>query len=379
MKVLIINQHTRNHGDEAALMGLTRLLKKLGVRNITVSLNSTDIPTESEIPKVATHVIASRLSTVVHKALALGVCVLPFLAKLAVKVSERTAELARHIKEAELVIVGPGGENIGAYRDWLYLFNIQLALAHRKKVVFAGNSFGPSRSSFFDRIALKILRQCVVIAREDISLTYLKNAGIEAQLSADCALLLLNKEATPTDNATSSHAIFVPNQLYKWHPNYRGRQAELDLLINGIFEQLLEKHNRIVILPQTFPYPNGIEDFGSLIERFGQDRVQVISDAPPPRQIELISTAACLVGMRYHSVVFAAIANTPAVSFGYERKMQGFNRRFYGGMAYFDLAASKLETDTMKLPEPAKPLQEQVLKAAADIETCLRKHLEIKP
>jgi polysaccharide pyruvyl transferase WcaK-like protein len=219
----------------------------------------------------------------------------------------------------------------------------------------------------------------VVVAREDISLAYLRNAGIEAQLSADCALLLLNQETTEADNTTSNHAIFVPNQLYKWHPNYRERQAELDLLIHGIFEQLLEKQKRIIILPQTFPYPNGIEDFDYLIERFGRKRVQVISNASPLQQIELIRTATCLVGMRYHSVVFAAIANTPSISLGYERKMQGFNRRFYGGAAYFDLATSKLGGNTMRLPEPAKPLQEQVLKAAADIEACLRKHLETKP
>jgi len=376
MKVLVINQHTRNHGDEAALLGLTRLLRKLGVREIAVSLNSTDIPPGSEIPKMADHMISSRLSKPIHKFLALGACFSPAFAWLLEKFSERTAELLRHIKQAEIIIVGPGGENIGAYRDWLYLSNIQLSLLHGKKIVFAGNSFGPSRSRLFDRVALRILRRCVVVAREDISFTYLRNAGIEAQLSADCALLLFNENIASSEKKSSGYAIFVPNQLYKWHPNYRDRQVELDQLIHSTFEQLLEKHHKVKILPQTFPYPSSIEDFRYLIDRFGDHRVEVISDASPEQQIELIRNAACLVGMRYHSVVFAAIASTPTVSFGYERKMQGFNKRFFEGRSYRDLSTYGATTDEIRLPEAATPLQDQVRQAAEDIENCLRKNLK---
>ena len=40
MKILIINQHTQNHGDEAACLALVRRLLAAGYSDITVSYNT---------------------------------------------------------------------------------------------------------------------------------------------------------------------------------------------------------------------------------------------------------------------------------------------------------------------------------------------------
>lgn len=46
MKILIINQHSANHGDEAACMALLRSLDKQGYNDITISYNMNHLMSE---------------------------------------------------------------------------------------------------------------------------------------------------------------------------------------------------------------------------------------------------------------------------------------------------------------------------------------------
>ena len=80
------------------------------------------------------------------------------------------------------------------------------------------------------------------------------------------------------------------------------------------------------------------------------DKIEIIKNADPYKQLEIISKSSCIIGMRYHSIVFAAMTGTPAYAYGYERKMLGFNKRYYGSDGYYDLTIEKDHNDPIPLP-----------------------------
>jgi colanic acid/amylovoran biosynthesis protein len=337
MRALIINQHTGNHGDEAAFLGLLRLLNRADVEIIGTILNSFVVNQKSSIIPSSSKISASRVSTVLEKGMALLGCHHDIFRIMAIRLSDKLQLLTNWINEADIVLIGPGGENIGVYRDWLYMFNIIIALSLGKTVIFPGNSFGPSGSLHFDRMSLQVLRKCFVVAREEISQQYLKDNGVNASLGSDCALLLADASYRRGVTNSEEYAVFVPNLLWKWHPRFRKQKTELLVLFARIFDWLTERFSRIVVLPQTFPYPNKIEDFSSIIPINLSSRCEVVEHANPHEQLTLISKASCLIGMRYHSIVFAAMVGIPAFAYGYERKMMGFNRRYFDTSGYVDL------------------------------------------
>lgn len=378
MKILIINQHSNNHGDEAAFLGLLRYIEQNNHSLIGTVLNATNIDASSVIIKEQTNVLALRASNVFEKGAAFLGCQLNLFRILAVLSVDKFRTLVEQIRQSDIVVIGPGGENIGAYRDWLYLFNVIIALSLGKKVIFPGNSFGPSGSQYFDRLAIDVLRRCIVVAREEVSLQYLRQNGVDANSGADCALLLFADATRRKVDEREDYAVFVPNFLWKWHPRYQDKAKDLEALCISVLESLAGKFERIVLLPQTFPYPNKIEDFSDLLPEHLRSRCEVVSHASPFEQLEIASKASCLVGMRYHSIVFGAMVGTPCFAYGYERKMFGFNQRYFGGAAYVDLSAEKLEK---QLPLPisiedfALPDLSKIDNSVKDLESLLTRLL----
>lgn len=335
LKAVVINQHTHNFGDEAAYTGLVNFLSGQNVDIVATVLNVFKISEFDRENRFRGEVVAGRVSLLIEKFFAFLGCHNRLALLFSIYAIRKFRVVAGIVRNSDVVFVGPGGENIGVYRDWLYLFNVKVCLALRKTVIFPGNSFGPSGYSNFDWQALKTLSSCVVVAREEVSLDYLVSNGVQAYSGADCALLL---ERPPViEHVEKDMAVFVPNQLWKWHPRFKCRQSELEGLCSEILEWLAGKYSKVTIVPQTFPYPSKDEDFSGFIPAHLKSSVEIIGNARPALQLEIMSRAACVVGMRYHSVVFGAMANANVLCLGYERKMLGFNRRYFGGRGYFDL------------------------------------------
>jgi colanic acid/amylovoran biosynthesis protein len=347
MKVAIINQHVENWGDEAAFLGFTSALASLGCEVSHVFTNSSRHTFQGYVSHSHATIFPARFTSASDKLIALLVLRLPFLNRI-IYLSKRYRHISRVLSSASAVCVGPGGENIGVYKDYFYLLVLQLALNNQKKILFAGSSFNTSDNDGFDAIALRILSKCKVLAREDISYSYLISRGIDAKLCSDNALYLrkffpdcfglLNSSRNISFLQDEDYTVFVPNCLWSWHPRYKNPTAKrfLKQLIDTIFKSL-SLHGKIVILPQTYPYPNDIEDFDMYIEEYN---AMVIPNLPSLEQISVIANSKAVVGMRYHSIVFSALANKRCFSIGYERKITGFNKKFFAGLGILDLTSS---------------------------------------
>jgi colanic acid/amylovoran biosynthesis protein len=86
--------------------------------------------------------------------------------------------------------------------------------------------------------------------------------------------------------------------------------------------------SRIVMLPQTFNYGTYDGDdihFFEDLQQYTQDgRIVIIPDKySSDIQQKVISKAQCMVGARYHSVVFSLNQAVPFVALSYEHKISG--------------------------------------------------------
>jgi polysaccharide pyruvyl transferase WcaK-like protein len=344
MKACIINQHTENWGDEAAFLGFTAALNDLNLDLTNVIINSTQAPRQGYISSLTAKVNPLRFNSRLEKVFAFLILKYQFLFPLH-SLFKRYRKLLAIIDSNDLICVGPGGENIGAYKDYFYLFTILAALKRKKKVVFAGSSFNTSGNPKFDQIALTLLSQSRVLAREEISFNYLSSIGVAASLCSDNALYLKRYYASSISSTTAqsphisgiaAYTVFVPNCLWTWHPKYKDAQSHkyLTWLIDNIF-QSLTLYGPIVVLPQTYPYPNNKEAFHVYVEKYN---ALVLPDVPSLDQINIISKSQAIVGMRYHTIVFAALASTRCFSIAYERKVLGFNRKFFHGCGLLDIS-----------------------------------------
>lgn len=149
MKILIINQHSHNHGDEAAGKALIRSLYEEGFRDIAVSYNLAKTDPESMFH----YKTVRQISSVIRDRGSWR------LAKWAMKYPHSIYRfLPRYrkdyweIRKADYVISAPGGINMGLYRDYGYVWRLSEAVRLGKKVAIYSPSIGPFDTQDFSTI-----------------------------------------------------------------------------------------------------------------------------------------------------------------------------------------------------------------------------------
>jgi colanic acid/amylovoran biosynthesis protein len=97
-----------------------------------------------------------------------------------------------------------------------------------------------------------------------------------------------------------------------------------------------------LLIPQLFGNQNDAED----LQMFAAGGVHVMSDQPDTyAQQHIVSKLYALIGMRYHSNIFAAKMGTPFVAIVYEEKMEGFLH--LAGLDAYGIALDDLSFETL--------------------------------
>ncbi len=328
MKILIINQHSQNHGDEAAGLALVRKLLSAGYSDITVSYNTPccreDVFFVHE-PGVR-QIRQNHYPRGIGRFLRLYLRNPGFLTRAMLLPYSRLRNDYQLIRNADVVINAPGGINMGGYRDNLYLWRLKTALELGKHVIMYSSSIGPfDMEEYFVNISREILRQVDFLSLRDAqSCRYAMEMGREAICSIDTAFLMEPPAVLPSElQLPPSYVVIVPHQLYAWHPRFLKMDRKA---LDGFYRMLLEKLSRkgiaTVLLPQIFANPqvNDEEYFKSLAS--GIPGTQVISTGySSDIQQKIIHGAEFLIGARYHSTVFAVNNEVPFYSLSYEHKM----------------------------------------------------------
>lgn len=332
MKILIINQHAGNHGDEAAGKGLLRnilKIKGLKVEDITILYNSPSV-NEKEILDSRSVNIAGRLKmSFLEKILLILTFILPFcIVKFIIKnftngILKKELEL---ILNNSKIINAPGGINIGPYKDWRYLWRLYVSIKLKKDVAIYSISFGPLPDNFLFRIvSLYVLKNVQFLSlRDSKSHEFASKLNIPFIKSIDSAFLdeKVDIEIPKEINELikKEYVVVVPNQLYQWHPHFKKySEKEFDNIYTSIIDFFIDKNMNIILLPQLY----GSQNDSSYFKRFIQNKSIVIIDENYSSDIQqyIVKNASFLVGARYHSIIFSINNKVPFLSLAYEHKM----------------------------------------------------------
>ena len=333
-RIVIVNAPWNNHGDEAALRQLIKAIYNINENCVVTVLlkNQGEIigfPVQENIK--------------VHNA-KFKITLREFRKYLQSQdsINDKAISITIDcIRKADLVVYAPGGSVINDRFFWWkqleYLFPIALAKKFCVPFLMSAPSIGPFKRGHVIRNIL--LRYAHICVREPISKKYLLEAGISANVkqtldlafasdydvkegksklqSPDCSELLTYLES-------HSRCVGITITDFKWHIVY-GKNDRLRERIKNTFDDLItylkEKKYGVVLIPQLF----GNENDEILLREFATDDVFVMpAGLDCSIQQCVISRLFSLIGMRYHSSIFAAKVGTPFVPIVYEEKMRGF-------------------------------------------------------
>ena len=340
MKILLINQPINNRGDEAAHRALVRtLLKRIQEVEITVLFFNEDQATadqyvvESPCVKYINYRNFHRAWGWFSRA---GMRIHPFFWDL----HPTTRGLLKYYRESDIVLSAPGGISMGGFQNWTHLKMLFFAKYVNKPIAYYGRSFGPfpvetESQKKYKKKSYEILNYFSFLSVRDARTELLaKELGLNFVSTVDTAFLEIPKVKLPDElskiSNLGSYIVYVPNEL-TWHYNFKERYSHETILnyfscMCRILLNIFKGHN-ILMLPQTFNYHSFKDDklfFNEVKEKVEDDRIFVLSDQyGSDIQQTLISKADCVVGARYHSVVFAINNSVPFVALNYEHKIEG--------------------------------------------------------
>jgi len=335
VRLLIINQHAANHGDEAAGKALLRALDKENeIKQVDILYNKMNMLDEEKLTlETALCIIhhSAAILSLFDKAFIILSFLLPFWL---IRILPKTPCLKPEFKligNADIVVSAPSGVNIGPYRDWWYLWRLYVALKFHKPLGVYSISFGPiPKNRLFKSVSVYVLRKAKFISlRDKQSQAYAEEYNIEYVPSIDTAFLdntfSKNLPTEITSMSDRGYVVMVPNELYSWHSYYRNINTEsLDKIYLDIINLFTNKGLDIVLLPQRFGSKNDSKYFERLRQQIpNKENINITCDEySSDIQQSIVNNAKFLVGARYHSIVFAIRGEIPFVALSYEHKIQ---------------------------------------------------------
>jgi colanic acid/amylovoran biosynthesis protein len=329
-KILLINQHSSNHGDEAAGNALLSSLKKDN-EQFSILYNTVNEKAILDFGIRFKTILLTHTINSFEKILILLTFFIPvkFIAILYPKVLRKEYQL---IKENDIIISMPGGANLGLYSDWRYLWRLFVSWKLNKKIAIYSVSIGPFKNNIFRRMTVRLLKNIDFLSLRDAqSHRIADNFKINYIKSIDTAFL-----TTPVvENFVLSNyvsfekndfVIMVANNLTGGHltfVNYDSRKMR-ELYV-GILKKILLTNN-VVFLPQLFANGNDKDYFKELINDLPtilhQKIIIVDENTHSDIQQNIVKNAKFIVGARYHSIIFSMNNNRPFLCLSYENKMK---------------------------------------------------------
>lgn len=364
MKILVINCHSDNRGDEAAIHGLVDELNEcFDELNITLAIRGagTKYPNmPANVKMIHQFMPISRKASLAHQIL--------MLTSGRVVISSGEKILIEEIKAADLILHAPGGPSIGdTYSDDepTYLKIYDLIRVLHKPYMFYAPSMGPFNMTERNRWRKKILNGAeAIVLRDPISAEHVRKLlpGKTIYQTLDSAFqhdidMEANKEKLDSyselKNFLSAHkkcvGITITDLL--WHPVHSKNQATVKKIYNSFkayLQELTEQGYGIVFIPQLYGKGNDYD----LMRSFAADDKNffIIPDNDERYdtyfQQFVISQLFAVIGMRYHSNIFSAKMGTPFISISYEQKMQGFMEKME--LIRYCIKLDELSADNLK-------------------------------
>lgn len=336
MLFMIVNCHSANRGDEAAVHAMIDELDSAfpGSEFILGMRGKTRYPNMPSNVKMIDQLIPG--DNLQYK--------LALLSKGRMVIGKTYSEFEKYIKMADIVLHAPGGPSIGdtyIEDEMGYLRFYNLLVNQEIPYMFYAPSMGPFNEKSREKIRKKVLEGAKkIVVRDPISKDYVSSfvPKCEVELTLDSALQHdINKKANNEklkkyarlDDFINTHkkCIGVTITDLKWHPVLSKTNVAKN--ISDTFSRFLKEIEKdgygVVFIPQLYGTGNDKNLMSEFC--FNKENYFVIDDSEEYDtyfQQYVIGKLYAIIGMRYHSNIFSAKAGTPFISISYEQKMAGF-------------------------------------------------------
>ena len=342
MNILIVNQPLNNRGDESAHKGLIRKLlcciPNVHIKVLWVYANQNSVQQFRVDSPFVEYINLTETGRGYSK---ISIPGMRYKCRWIWSIHPTTNKILNIYKWSDYVLCAPGGICMGGFQNWTHLFFLDIARYLKKPLVYYGRSIGPfpektKDNREFKRISLEMLNYfCFCCLRDKKSQELAKNLNVSYVPTVDSAFLddtivdIPNEIKTQIGNR--KYVVFVPNSLI-WHYAYKGRiKKETVLYFYSLILKEVEKkyaEHLILLLPQTYNYPkpedNDINFFYDFQNYTKDCHLLIVKDIySSDVQQAIIKKSECMIGARYHSIVFAINQNIPFVALSYEHKITG--------------------------------------------------------
>lgn len=340
MRILLVNQPLCNRGDESAHRALIRALTdsfpEAEITCLWVNGNADSIREfSSGIKRVHYVNITSRKWF--HRVFHIGLKKNKYWLW---HCHPTTRKLLHLFQKNQWVLCAPGGICMGGFQNWSHLIFLKMAQYSGCRIAYYGRSIGPfptitEDNRLFKEISLDLLHYFSFLSlRDKKSEELAQELGLSFVSTVDTAFLDHPKPNLPPQleqYTKGKYVVFVPNLLI-WHYAYKGKLSLQDVLsfYAGLLDIIVGQYpdHQVLMLPQTFDYGTYEGDdvnFFKDLDQYCQNEHLIVLDDTYSSDIQqsLISQAACVVGARYHSVVFALNNAVPFLALSYEHKIKG--------------------------------------------------------
>lgn len=315
MKILIVNQHTNNFGDDAAGTALVNRLLQVGVQKIELLYCMPGFLPIKDKRVIHNHELnvrkLDRLDFFLYWIFGIrrGKFIPNFIEK---------------VQDYDLILVSPCGANLGIYKDWQLLFQDLIVVRKNKKLIFHLNTISPSGNKMFDKLVQFLCKRSCVYVREKASQQYLKSKGILATWGPDSAFMLESRGNIDYDE---KRIVFVPSDVWSWHVDFveSDNESYEEKILKPLAQFAQNNDKEIYILAHTNSESEKAFNVATKLkmEDMAPGLTVIIPEIRTVYDYEnFIRSSYLLVGMRYHSIVLAAKNAISFISISYERKMQ---------------------------------------------------------
>ena len=357
MQITVVNAHWNNRGDEAAHRPLwAELQKRYPGCHITVLFKDKNpITWFPDLPGINYESCQFKASAwdIWHSVFSEGL----------IGQDPKLKMMVRILKNSDLIVYPPGGSVINDRFFWSkqleYLTPFLCARVFQVPMVVCAPSMGPYDSEAPQPTRQSLLQTPLLFCvREDTSRQYLETIGIKDNVhvtmdlafmdevdSADAELQLSRYPELSEFLANYPRVVGMTISDFKWHVNL-GKDAELleriETTARKMILSLTERGYGVLLIPQLF----GNQNDYNYLQAFAGEGVHVMSDQHDTYvQQYVISRLYAVIGMRYHSNIFAAKMGTPFVAVVYEEKMGGFLE--LAGLSDYGLSLNELSFESL--------------------------------
>lgn len=358
MKIVIINCHWDNRGDEAAIRAMIDELRvKYPSADIYVqrALGEFGSFPENEHVKVLPPFPIGGKKRRIQEQISIET-------KGKINLTSGAKAFYKAINGADIVLHAPGGPSIGDIYMPQETIKLRRLLAVKKAgvpYVFYAPSMGPFKNAERNPVRKEILEGASLIClREDISAKMVKEfvpltnpiVTLDSAFQHDIDINENEKkfnEYTELKDfvGNGQNVIGITITDLQWNSLYKG-DGKTKENIRETFTEFIKKITgvgyKVLFIPQLFSEANDYV----YMKSFAIQNCYVMSDKYDCYfQQFIISKIKAVVGMRYHSNIFSAKMGTPFVSVSYEQKMQGFMKK--AGLLEYCLPISELSANSL--------------------------------